>query len=131
MAIWKTNAYAPIACITSRSEGNETVKSEKVNVCTQGKAVSKANFVKRTGSISGEIINENSYHDLQKAQNSLEEQTFRIYRGTGDQNPLYFNAVIDNCNAEFDASTEGADGTFTMDYTINGEYMTQDPKAGG
>ena len=43
----------PIACITSRSEGNATNLTEKVNVCTEGKTVSTPNSITRTVSISG------------------------------------------------------------------------------
>ncbi len=131
MAIYKTSAYAPIACITSRDESNATNSTEKTNVCTEGKTVTRPNSITRTVSLAGEIVNENSYEDLLEAQNSLEEQTFRIYRGSGDANPVYFKAVISNLSASFDAATEGADGTFSMDLNINGDYLDEDPEIGG
>ena len=131
MAFYKDTAYAPVACITSRSEGNQTNTSEKTNVCTEGKTQTRATGITRTVSVSGEIVDENSYHDLMEAQNSLKEKAFRIYRGAGVENPVYFMAIISNLTADFDASAEGAVGTFTMDLNINGEYLETDPMAGG
>lgn len=131
MAMYKTNAYAPIACITSRSEGNSTNTSEKTSVCTEGKTITKATGVARTVSIEGEIVDTNSYHDLQEAQSTLAEQTFRIYKGTGTANPLYFKGIITDLSADFDASEEGADGTFSMEISINGDYEDEDPMTGG
>ena len=128
LAIYKTSAYAPIACITSRSEGNSTNTKEKTNVCTEGKTVTKAISVSRTVSIEGEIVDLNSYHDLQAAQDSLEEQTFRIYKGAGTENPLYFKGVIMNLDSDYPADD---DATFSMEININGEYLTIDPKIGG
>ena len=127
MAVYKETAYVPIACITSRSEGNTTNTSEKTNVCTQGKTVTKANSITRTVSIAGEIVDENSYHDLKEMQGTLKEQAFRIYKGTGETNPLYFKGIITDLSAEFDAMEEGATGTFTMDIAINGDYTEDDP----
>ena len=127
MAVYKETAYVPIACITSRSEGNTTNTSEKTNVCTQGKTVTKANSITRTVSIAGEIVDENSYHDLKEMQGTLKEQAFRIYKGTGETNPLYFKGIITDLSADFDATEEGATGTFTMDIAINGDYTEDDP----
>jgi len=127
MAVYKETAYVPIACITSRSEGNTTNTSEKTNVCTQGKTVTKANSITRTVSIAGEIVDENSYHDLKEMQGTLQEQAFRIYKGTGETNPLYFKGIITDLSADFDATEEGATGTFTMDIAINGDYTEDDP----
>jgi len=129
MAVYKETAYVPIACITSRSEGNTTNTSEKTNVCTQGKTVTKANSITRTVSIAGEIVDENSYHDLKEMQGTLQEQAFRIYKGTGETNPLYFKGIITDLSADFDATEEGATGTFTMDIAINGDYTEDDPMA--
>ena len=129
MAVYKETAYVPIACITSRSEGNTTNTSEKTNVCTQGKTVMKANSITRTVSIAGEIVDENSYHDLKEMQGTLKEQAFRIYKGTGETNPLYFKGIITDLSADFDATEEGATGTFTMDIAINGDYTEDDPMA--
>lgn len=129
MAVYKETAYVPIACITSRSEGNTTNTSEKTNVCTQGKTVTKANSITRTVSLAGEIVDENSYHDLKEMQGTLKEQAFRIYKGTGETNPLYFKGIITDLSADFDATEEGATGTFTMDIAINGDYTEDDPMA--
>lgn len=129
MAVYKKTAYVPIACITSRSEGNTTNTSEKTNVCTQGKTVTKANSITRTVSLAGEIVDENSYHDLKKMQGTLQEQAFRVYKGAGETNPLYFKGIITDLSADFDATEEGATGTFTMDIAINGDYTEDDPMA--
>ena len=127
MAVYKETAYVPIACITSRSEGNTTNTSKKTNVCTQGKTVTKANSITRTVSIAGEIVDQNSYHDLKELMDTLEEQAFQIYKGAGDTNPLYFKGIITDLSADFDATEEGATGTFTMDIAINGDYTEDDP----
>lgn len=129
MAVYKETAYVPIACITSRSEGNTTNASEKTNVCTEGKTVTKANSVTRTVSLAGEIVDENSYHDLREMQGTLQEQAFRVYKGAGETNPLYFKGIITDLSADFDATEEGATGTFTMDIAVNGDYTEDDPMA--
>ena len=129
MAVYKETAYVPIACITSRSEGNTTNTSEKTNVCTQGKTVTKANSITRTVSLAGEIVDENSYYDLKEMQSTLQEQVFRVYKGAGDTNPLYFKGIITDLSADFDATEEGATGTFTMDIAVNGDYTEDDPMA--
>jgi len=129
MAVYKETAYVPIACITSRSEGNTTNTSEKTNVCTQGKTVTKANSITRTVSLAGEIVDENSYHDLKEMQGTLQEQAFRVYKGAGETNPLYFKGIITDLSADFDATEEGATGTFTMDIAVNGDYTEDDPMA--
>lgn len=132
MAFWDatlgTPAYVPIACITSRSEANTTNTTEKVNVCTQGKVVTTANSVTSTVSLSGEVVTADSLDDLRVLQDSLAEQTFRVYRGSGTTNPVYFVGTITNLNAEYPTG-EGEDATFSMDVTINGDYLTVDPKA--
>ena len=129
MAVYKETAYVPIACITSRSESNTTNTSEKTNVCTQGKTVTKANSITRTVSLAGEIVDENSYYDLKEMQGTLEEQAFRVYKGAGETNPLYFKGIITDLSADFDATEEGATGTFTMDIAVNGDYTEDDPMA--
>mgnify|MGYP006914489615 CR=1 FL=1 len=129
MAVYKETAYVPIACITSRSEGNTTNTSEKTNVCTQGKTVTKANSITRTVSLAGEIVDENSYYDLKEMQSTLQEQVFRVYKGAGETNPLYFKGIITDLSADFDATEEGATGTFTMDIAVNGDYTEDDPMA--
>ena len=129
MAVYKETAYVPIACITSRSEGNTTNTSEKTNVCTQGKTVTKANSITRTVSLAGEIVDENSYHDLKEMQGTLQEQAFRVYKGAGETNPLYFKGIITDLSADFDATEEGASGTFSMEIAVNGDYTEDDPMA--
>lgn len=129
MAVYKSTAYVPIACITSRSESNTTNTSEKTNVCTEGKTVTKANSITRTVSIAGEIVDQNSYHDLKELMDTLKEQAFRVYKGAGETNPLYFKGIITDLSADFDATEEGATGTFTMDIAVNGDYTEDDPMA--
>lgn len=127
MAIYKESAYVPIACITSRNETNTTNVTEKTNVCTEGKTVRKANSVTRTVTVQGEIVDTGSYHDLKAAQDSLEEQIFRIYKGEGELNPMYFKGIITEVSADWDASTEGSAATFSMTVDINGDYLDTDP----
>lgn len=129
MAIYKAAAYVPIACITSRNETNTTNTSQKTNVCTEGKTVTKANSISRSVSIEGEIVDAGSYEDLKTAQDSLAEQTFRIYKGTGVTTPLYFKGIITELSADWDASTEDSNATFSMTIDVNGDYETADPNA--
>ena len=76
-------AFIPIACITSRSEGNATNLTEK-STCTEGKTVSTPNSITRTVSISGEVVDTNSLEALRLLQKSLAEQTFKVYRGASE-----------------------------------------------
>ena len=118
--------YYPIACITSRSESNATKTSEKVNVCTEGKVITKATGVDMTISISGEVVDDESLEVLRYMQDTLEEQDFRIYRGTGTSTPVYFSGVITNLAADYPTG-EGEDATFTMDITLTTDYSLVDP----
>ena len=118
--------YTPIACITSRSESNATKTSEKVNVCTEGKVITKATGVDMTVSISGEVVTLDSLEDLRSMQDTLEEQDFRIYRGSGTSSPIYFSGVITNLAADYPTG-EGEDATFTMDITLTKDYTDDDP----
>ena len=120
--------YSPIACITSRSESNATKTSEKVNVCTEGKVITKATGVDMTVSISGEVVDDDSLNILRLQQDSLLEQDFRIYRGTGTSTPVYFRGVITNLAADYPTG-EGEDATFTMDITLTTDYSLVDPYA--
>ena len=120
--------YFPIACITSRSESNATTVTEKVNVCTAGKVVSKATAVVSTVSLSGEVVDADSLQQLRDLQDLLQEVDFRIYRGTGETTPVYFKGVISNLTAEYPTGV-GEDATFTMDVAINGDYTETDPYA--
>ncbi|MDD2300733.1 MAG: hypothetical protein PHU69_13985, partial [Fermentimonas sp.] len=55
--------YIPVACITSRSEGNATNYKEKVNVCTEGKLVRQPSGITRTVSVSGEVVDAGSLQE--------------------------------------------------------------------
>ena len=118
-------AFIPIACITSRSEGNATNLTEKVNVCTEGKTVSTPNSITRTVSISGEVVDTNSLEALRVLQKSLAEQTFKVYRGATETIPRYFKGIITNLTADYSAG-ENEDATFSMDIAINGNYTSTD-----
>ena len=118
-------SFIPIACITSRSEGNATNLTEKVNVCTEGKTVSTPNSITRTVSISGEVVDTNSLEALRVLQKSLDEQTFKVYWGTEETVPRYFKGVITNLTADYSAG-ENEDATFSMDIAINGNYTSTD-----
>ena len=118
-------SFIPIACITSRSEGNATNLTEKVNVCTEGKTVSTPNSITRTVSSSGEVVDTTSLESLRVLQKSLAEQTFKVYRGATDTIPKYFKGVITNLTADYSAGENG-DATFSMDIAINGNYTPTD-----
>ena len=120
--------YVSIACITSRSESNATKISEKVNVCTEGKVITKATGVDMTVSIAGEVVTADSLDDLRSLQDTLQAQDFRIYRGTGTSTPVYFSGVITNLAADYPTG-EGEDATFTMDITLTTDYSLVDPYA--
>jgi|SRR5690554_3196416 hypothetical protein len=130
MAFHSGSAYVPIACITSRSETNETQFTQKVNVCTQGKPVTKANAVVRTVSINGEVVDSNSLDALRNLQDSLSEQTFRVYRTSGDTSPVYFKGIITSLSADYNAG-DGTDSTstFSMTVQVNGDYLNVDPES--
>ena len=128
MAFHNGSEYVPIACITSRSEANATTTVDKVNVCTEGKVITKATEVVSTVSLSGEVVDSDSLDDLRGLQDDLLEHTFMVYRGTGTTTPIYFNGIITNLNADYSAGQD-EDATFSMDITINGDYLTVDPKA--
>ena len=119
-------SFIPIACITSRSESNATNVTEKVNVCTQGKTITTAKSISRTVSLSGEVVDSDSLDDLRTLQDDLLEHTFMVYRGTGTTTPIYFNGIITNLAADYSAGQD-EDATFSMDVTINGDYLTVDP----
>ena len=126
MAFYDGSEYVPIACITSRSEANATSTIDKVNVCTQGKIVTKATQIVSTVSLSGEVVDSDSLDDLRALQDDLLEHTFMVYRGTGTTTPIYFNGIITNLAADYSAGQD-EDSTFSMDVTINGDYLTVDP----
>lgn len=126
MAYHDGTGYVPIACITSRSESNATTTVEKVNVCTEGQPVTKATAIVSTVSISGEVVDSDSLDDLRALQDDLLEHTFMVYRGAGTTTPVYFNGIITNLNADYSAGQD-EDSTFSMDVTINGDYLTVDP----
>lgn len=118
-------SFVPIACITSRSESNATNVTEKVNVCTQGKTIVTAKSISRTVSLSGEVVDANSLEALRVLQKSLAEQTFKVYRGTGETLAKYFKGIITNLAADYPAGQD-EDSTFSMDITINGGYTNTD-----
>lgn len=126
MAFYDGSDYVPIACITSRSESNATTTVEKVNVCTEGEVVTKATAIVSTVSLSGEVVDSDSLDDLRALQDDLLEHTFMVYRGTGTTTPIYFKGIITNLNADYSAGQD-EDSTFSMDVTINGDYLTVDP----
>lgn len=115
--------YIPVACITSRSEGNATNYKEKVNVCTEGKLVRQPSSITRTVSVSGEVVDAGSLQELRALQDSKEEQIFRGYNTAGEAR--YFKAIITNLNADHPTG-EGEDSTFTMDLDLNSDYQATD-----
>lgn len=115
--------YIPVACITSRSEGNATNYMEKVNVCTEGKLVRTPSSITRTVSVSGEVVDAGSLQELRALQNSKAEQIFRVYNTA--ETAQYFKAIITNLNADHPTG-EGEDSTFTMDLDLNSDYQATD-----
>lgn len=115
--------YIPVACITSRSEGNATNYREKVNVCTEGKLVRKPSGITRTVSVSGEVVDAGSLQELRTLQNSKEDQIFRVYNTA--ETAQYFKAIVANVNADHPTG-EGEDSTFTMDLELNSDYQATD-----
>ncbi len=115
--------YIPVACITSRSEGNATNYTERVNVCTEGKLVRTPSSITRTVSVSGEVVDAGSLQELRALQNSKAEQIFRVYNTA--ETAQYFKAIITNLNADHPTG-EGEDSTFTMDLDLNSDYQATD-----
>lgn len=115
--------YVPVACITSRSEGNATNYTEKVNVCTEGKLVRTPSGITRTVSVSGEVVDAGSLQELRTLQNSKAEQIFRVYNTA--ETAQYFKAIVTNLNADHPTG-EGEDSTFTMDLDLNSDYQATD-----
>ena len=117
------DTYIPVACITSRSEGNATNYKEKVNVCTEGKLERKPSGITRTVSVSGEVVDAGSLQELRALQNSKAEQIFRVYNTA--ETAQYFKAIVTNLNADHPTG-EGEDSTFTMDLDLNSDYQATD-----
>lgn len=115
--------YVPVACITSRSEGNATNYTEKVNVCTEGKLVRTPSGITRTVSVSGEVVDAGSLQELRTLQDSKAEQIFRVYNTA--ETAQYFKAIVTNLNADHPTG-EGEDSTFTMDLDLNSDYQATD-----
>lgn len=115
--------YVPVACITSRSEGNATNYREKVNVCTEGKLVRTPSGITRTVSVSGEVVDAGSLQELRTLQDSKAEQTFRIYDSSGTAK--YFKANVMNLNGDYPTG-EGETATFTMDLELTSDYQSSD-----
>ena len=126
MEIYITSAYVPIACITSRSESNESQLIEKTNVCTAGETVSSVKQINRTVDLEGEVVDANSLDALKLAQNSKLEQYFKVYKGTGTTTPEFFKGIINSIGESY---TAGEDATFSMSVTINGDYSATDLRA--
>jgi hypothetical protein len=123
------SAYAPIACITSRSESNTSNIKEKVNVCTEGEVKKIVTRIDRSVSISGEVVDSGSLDALRALQDAKVETHFKVYRAVADTTPYYFTGIITALNAEYSAG-DNEDSTFTMDIDINGGYSTSDPSVG-
>lgn len=115
--------YVPVACITSRNEGNATNYKEKINVCTEGKLVRTPSGITRTVSVSGEVVDAGSLQELRTLQNSKAEQIFRVYNTA--ETAQYFKAIVTNLNADHPTG-EGEDSTFTMDLDLNSDYQATD-----
>lgn len=115
--------YVPVACITSRSEGNATNYTEKVNVCTEGKLVRTPSGITRTVSVSGEVVDAGSLQELRTLQNSKAEQIFRVYNTA--ETAKYFKASVMNLNGDYPTG-EGETATFTMDLELTSEYQSSD-----
>ena len=128
MEIYIASAYVPIACITSRTESNESELIEKTNVCTLGATISTVKQINRTVDLEGEVVDTNSLDALKLAQDSKAEQFFKVYKGTGTTTPEYFKGIISSVSGSYSA---GEDSTFSMSVAINGDYLTVDPKAAG
>ena len=126
MEIYITSAYVPIACITSRTESNESEIIEKTNVCTSGATISTVKQINRTVDVEGEVVDSNSLDALKLAQNSKAEQSFKVYKGTGTTTPEYFKGIITSISGNYSA---GEDSTFSMSVTLNGDYSATDLKA--
>src|SRR5690606_13265272 len=58
LSVWDStaSAYKPLACLTSTSHSMTGNTSEKVNMCTQGKTITKLQSITETVDFEGEVI---------------------------------------------------------------------------
>jgi len=139
LSVWdgEAEAYKPLACLTSTSHSMTGNTKEKVNMCTQGKTITKLQSISETVDFEGEVIDTTSLGGgdvrasladlkaLMRAQaTSGQPDIFRLSRDFDGF--LYFPGQIlslsDNYSAEEDA-------TFSGQLGIQGEVTETDPNA--
>lgn len=139
LSVWDggNEAYKPLACLTSTSHSMTGNTQEKVNMCTQGKTVTKLQSITETVDFEGEVIDTTSLGGgdvrasladlkaLMRAQaTSGQPDIFRLSRDFDGY--LYFPGQIlsisDNYSAEEDA-------TFSGQLGIQGDVTETDPNA--
>ena len=125
ISLYISNAYKPIACLTSTSLQRVAEISEKVNYCTQGETVTAVDRINATISLDGEFVDDTgkaSYNELVTAMESKAEQFFKI---EGRDSVQYAKGIISDLSDTFPGD---GDATFSMSITVNGGITSTDPK---
>ncbi|MGM1431153.1 hypothetical protein ACS126_18000 [Sphingobacterium lactis] len=139
LSIWDdtASAYKPLVCLTSTSHAMNGNTQEKVNMCTQGKTITKLQSISETVDFEGEVVDttavgggsvEASLADIKaimRAQAlSGEADDFRLERDFDGF--LYFPAQFLSISDSYSASEEA---TFSGQLGIQGDVVEVDPHA--
>lgn len=140
LSVWDAtvSSYKPLACLTSTSHSMTGNTKEKVNMCTQGKTITKLQSISETVDFEGEVIDTTSVggvgvqaslaqlKELMRAQAaSGDSDVFRLSRDFDGY--IYFSAQILSLSDTYSASE---DATFSGQLSIQDDVTETDPKAG-
>ncbi|MGJ1516531.1 hypothetical protein ACR79N_16190 [Sphingobacterium siyangense] len=137
LSIWDStaSAYKPLACLTQTSHAMNGVTTEKVNMCTQGKTITKLKSITETVDFEGEVIDTTSVGG-QSAKASLADlkeimrneantgkiDDFRLSRDFDGE--LYFPGQIITLTDTYQAD---ADATFSGQMSLHDAPSEIDP----
>lgn len=138
LSVWDATAeaYKPLACLTSTSHALSGTTVEKVNMCTDGKTITKLQSINETVDFEGEVIDTTgdearvSLADLKALMREQaadgEADDFRLERDFDGF--IYFPGQLLSLSDTYSAD---ADATFTGQLGIQGDVTEVDPHAGG
>lgn len=136
LSVWDATAeaYKPLACLTSTSHAMSGTTTEKVNMCTEGKTITKLQSINETVDFEGEVIDttgEETRVSLSDLKALMREQAAESrsddYRLERDFDGfLYFPGQFLSLSDSYSA---GEDATFTGQLGIQGEVTEVDPHA--
>lgn len=136
LSVWDTTAeaYKPLACLTSTSHSLSGTTVEKVNMCTEGKTITKLQSINETVDFEGEVIDttgDTARVSLADLKSLMREQAsdgqpdeFRLERDFDGF--LYFPGQFLSLSDTYSADS---DATFTGQLGIQGEVTEVDPHA--